>query len=169
MVNLTVQELNAILKYKKYKKQKRKNKKRKAQAKKIINGAVIGGLKSDSSQMVGYGQNAMTNVSNTASDIQALQRQLLEKQLKNSNLAIQDDPTKKNVIDRFDKQPNTNNLLTKDEYINNMSKYIQRFMTLENKTNQLLFNKNYPEEDLIRNEENKDDVFVNYDDNYRCS
>jgi hypothetical protein len=132
MVQLSLEELKTVLKVVKDKKRKRRrNKKRKH-----LPGYYVGGQKSDSSHMQGYSQ-AMpfNNTSNQQTEILALQKNLLENQIKNP--------------DRFQRPEVPNNLLTIDQFRDFANPVLNRFMIVEGKTNQLLRDQKYPEADLI--------------------
>ena len=137
MKNITLKDLIdlGVINVKKKKNKKNKKKKQK-QKRKIARGYEMGGIKSDSSHMQSYSQSMpFSNTSNTQTEIQHLQRQMLEEQMKN--------PDK----DRFQKDEPKNNLLS-IEYLNPI---INRIRNVEKVGNQLLSDLNYGEEDFIGN------------------
>lgn len=148
MVQLSLEELKSVLNLLKEKKRRKKNKGKKRK-RPTSDGYYLGGQKSDSSHMQGYSQ-AMpfSNTSNQQTEIQHLQRNLLENQIKHP--------------DRFDKPEVPNNLLTMDNFNNSMrlfgsqlaNHYDNRIGLLENKANQFASDLNYGKSDFIRNREN---------------
>lgn len=136
LIDLGIIKSNTKIKYKKSKSRKRKQKKLQN---KRDRGHEIGGLKSDSSHMVGYGSNIST-------EIQHLQRKALEDQMKNPK--VSEDQT----ISRFQKEPPQNNLLTIEQFKNFTSPILNRIMYGEGMINQLLSDQGYSKEDLIKNE-----------------
>jgi hypothetical protein len=134
MVQLSLQELKTVLKVVKDKKRKRRR--NKAKKNKRLDGYYVGGQKSDSSHMQGYSQSMpFNNTSNQQTEILALQKNLLENQIKNP--------------DRFQRPEVPNNLLTIDQFRDFANPVLNRFMIVEGKTNQLLRDQKYPEADLI--------------------
>jgi hypothetical protein len=100
----------------------------------------MGGLKSDSSHMQSYlGQPSFSNSSNLNTEIQHLQRQMLEDQMKNP--------------DRFKKdEPKNNLLLTNEDFNPFIHKFIEnddRFIKLEKLGNQLMSDLNYSPDEFI--------------------
>jgi hypothetical protein len=104
MVQLSLEELKSVLKLLKDKKRKRRKNKGKKRKRVSADGYTVGGPKSDSSHMQGYSQSMpFNNTSNQQTEIQALQKNLLEDQIKN--------PDKYNA-NRFEKPEIPNNVLT---------------------------------------------------------
>jgi hypothetical protein len=136
MVQLSLEELKTVLKVIKDKKRKRRRNKAKKNKRLDAGGYYVGGQKSDSSHMQGYSQ-AMpfNNTANQQTEILALQKNLLENQIKNP--------------DRFNRPEVPNNLLTIDQFRDFANPVLNRFMIVEGKTNQLLKDQKYPEADLI--------------------
>lgn len=149
MVQLSIEELKTVLTLlKKKKRRQKKNKKRKN--KKQSEGYAMGGLKSDSSHLAqGYSQTLpFSNTSNQQTELIALQRNLLEEQIKNP--------------DRFNRTQMPNNLLTLENFQKSMNMfgsqlggfYDNRISLLEDKANQLSSDLGYSTSDLIRNKGN---------------
>lgn len=149
MVQLSLEELKSILKLLKDKKKKKRSKAKKR--KRPIAGYEMGGLKSDSSHLQqGYSTSMpFSNTQNQSTELMALQRNILENQLKNP--------------DRFNRQPASNNLLTTEDFRRSMNifgsqlsnYYDTRLNTLEDKANQLSSDLGYSIEDFIKNRQNK--------------
>lgn len=150
MVQLSLEELKNVLKLLKDKKRKkRKNKGNKKKRLTTTDGYNMGGLKSDSRQMQGYSLSMpFSNTANQQTEILALQKNLLENQLKNP--------------ERFNKPEAPNNLLTVEDFKKSMgifgsqlgNYYDSRISLLEDKANQFATDLNYGKSDLIRNREN---------------
>lgn len=150
MVQLSLQELKSVLKLLKDKKRKkRKNKGIKRRRITTADGYNVGGLKSDSSHMQGYSQVLpFSNTSNQQTEIMALQKNLLENQIKHP--------------ERFNKPEVPNNLITYDDFKKTMnlfgsqlgSYYDNRIGLLEDKANQFASDLNYGKSDLIKNSRN---------------
>jgi hypothetical protein len=141
MKNITLKDLIdlGVINVKKKKNKKNKKKKQK-QKRQIARGYEMGGLKSDSSHMQSYlGQPSFNNSSNLNTEIQHLQRQMLEDQIKN--------PDK----DRFKKEEPQNNLLTIEDFSKTLNPIINRVRNVEKVGNQLLSDLHYGEEDFIGN------------------
>ena len=100
------------------------------------------GIKSDSKHMVGHGHNLpptqMMNTSNMVTDIQHLQKDILEKQKNQLSLP----PS--NPVDRFEK-PEPQNLLT-DKVL---SPYFHVLKNHENMINQLMSDQGYGKEEFV--------------------
>lgn len=149
MVQLSLEELKSVLKLLKDKKRKKRSKAKKR--KRPTTGYEMGGLKSDSSHLQqGYSTSMpFSNTQNQSTELMALQRNILENQLKNP--------------DRFDRQSANNNLLTKEDFRRSMNifgsqlgnYYDTRLNTLEDKANQLSSDLGYSIEDFIKNRQNK--------------
>lgn len=149
MVQLSLEELKSVLKLLKDKKKKKRSKAKKR--KRPIAGYEMGGLKSDSSHLQqGYSTSMpFSNTQNQSTELMALQRNILENQLKNP--------------DRFNRLPASNNLLTTEDFRRSMNifgsqltnYYDTRLNTLEDKANQLSSDLGYSIEDFIKNRQNK--------------
>jgi len=139
MKNITLKDLIdlGVINVKKKKNKKNKKKKQK-QKRQIARGYEMGGLKSDSSHMQSYlGQPSFSNTSNTQTEIQHLQRQMLEDQMKNP--------------DRFKKEEPKNNLLSIEDFTKTLNPIINRIRNVEKVGNQLLSDLKYGEADFIGN------------------
>jgi len=107
----------------------------------------MGGLKSDSSHMQSYSQSMpFSNTSNTQTEIQHLQRQMLEDQMKN--------PDK----DRFKKENPQNNLLSIEDFTKTLNPFINKLIEHDNRVGivekigkQLMSDLNYGTDDFISN------------------
>jgi hypothetical protein len=146
MKNITLKDLIdlGVINVKKKKNKKNKKKKQK-QKRQIARGYEMGGLKSDSSHMQSYSQSMpFSNTSNINTEIQQLQRQMLEDQMKNP--------------DRFKKEEPQNNLLsiedftkTLNPFINKLIEHDKRVGNLEKVGDQLMSDLKYGEEYFIGN------------------
>ena len=115
-ITLTLKDLIDLGIIKKKKKKKSKNKRSKSKNNK--RGYETGGVKTDSSHMQGYSQSMpFSGTSNTGTEIQHLQRQMLEDQIKNPDRFIKNEP---------------HNNLTIDQYKSSITPVLQRIMNLEN-------------------------------------
>jgi hypothetical protein len=148
MKNITLKDLIdlGVINVKKKKNKKNKKKKQK-QKRQLARGYEMGGIKSDSSHMQSYSQSMpFSNTSNTQTEIQHLQRKMLEDQIKN--------PDK----DRFQKEEPKNNLLSIEDFSKTLNPFINKLIEHDNRVgkvekvgNQLLSDLNYGEEDFIGN------------------
>lgn len=149
MVQLSLEELKSVLKLLKDKKRKKRSKAKKR--KRPTAGYEMGGLKSDSSHLQqGYSTSMpFSNTQNQSTELMALQRNILENQLKNP--------------DRFDRLSANNNLLTQEDFKKTLglfgsqlgNYYDSRIGILEDKANQFASDLNYGKEDFIRNPQNR--------------
>ena len=157
-ITLTLKDLIDLGIIKKKKKKKSKNKRSKSKNNK--RGYETGGVKTDSSHMQGYSQSMpFSGTSNTGTEIQHLQRQMLEDQIKNPDRFIKNEP---------------HNNLTIDQYKSSITPVLQRIMNLENIGNQLMSDVGYDQTDFInviggqqKKEDNNYDIhedYVRYDD-----
>lgn len=151
MVQLSLEELKSVLKLLKEKKKRRKRRKANKRKRQLTSGYELGGMKSDSSHLKqGYSIDMpFSKTSNESTELMALQRNILENQLKNP--------------DRFDRQPARSNLLTNEDFRQTMnlfgsqlgSYYDTRLNALEDRANQLSSDLGYSVADFIRNRQNR--------------